>query len=91
MRDTNGVAHSFHPLIRKYEVGEDASGDPELILVNPRIAFGKPVIRGTAISTEVVAGRLTAGDTEEELASEYGRTLEEIRAAATFEGLAVAA
>ena len=87
VRDKDGVARRFHPLLRRSDSPENSMRDPEYILVDPRISFGKPVLSGTGISTEVIAGRLTAGDPEEELVAEYGRTLAEIRAAAQFEGI----
>jgi uncharacterized protein (DUF433 family) len=91
VRDRDGVARSFHPLLQRSDAPESAANDPQYVLVDPRISFGKPVLAGTGISTEVIAGRLRAGDTEQELVSEYGRTLAEIRAAAQFEGIPTAA
>lgn len=90
VRDREGVARRFHPLLRRHTSLENAAADPEVVLVDPRISFGKPVLTNSAISTEVVAGRLIAGDPEEELANEYGRTLAEIRAAAQFENVPIA-
>lgn len=91
VRDEDGVARSFHPFIKKYDNLEKITNDPEYVVVNPKISFGKPVIRGTGITTEIIAGRLTAGDSDEELAKEYGRTLAEIRAVAEFENVPIAA
>lgn len=91
VRDREGVARQFHPLLRRYESFEKIQLDPEYVTVNPRISFGKPVIAGTGITTEIIAGRLMAGDSEQELAREYGRTLAEIKAAAEFQGVPIAA
>ena len=91
VRDRGGVAQKFYPLLRKHDSLADVTNEPQLVSMDPRLAFGKPVIVGTGISTEVIAGRLTAGDEEKELAHEYGRTIEEIRAAAEFEGVPTAA
>lgn len=87
VRDGEGVAFRFHPLLKRYTSFKEANLDPEVIVVDPKVYFGKPVLVGSRISTEVIAGRLYAGDPEEELAQEYGRTLAEIRAAAQFEGI----
>lgn len=91
VRDKDGVAFKFHPLLRRYYDFKSAEMDPELIVVDPKVSFGKPVLAGSAINTDVIAGRLYAGDTEEDLAHEYGRTLAEIRAAAQFENLPITA
>lgn len=90
VRDRGGVARRFHPLLKRHTTFEHAAADPQVVLVDPRISFGKPVLANSAISTEVVAGRLVAGDPEEDLANEYGRTLAEIRAAAQFENVPIA-
>jgi uncharacterized protein (DUF433 family) len=91
VRDNDGVGKLFHPFLTRHESLEQSAKDPEYVVVNPRVSFGKPVIKNTGISTEVIAGRLVAGDTEQELAKEYGRTLAEIRAAAQFENVPIAA
>lgn len=92
VRDPEGVARSFHPFLARYETLEGSAKDPEYISVNPKVSFGKPVIRGTGITTEIIAGRIIAGDTDlQELAKEYRRPVEEIRAAAQFEHVPIAA
>jgi len=91
VRDRDGVARRFHPLIRRHNTLQQAAADPSLVVVDPRISFGKPVLVNSAISTEVIAGRIVAGDLEEELANEYGRTRAEIRAAAQFENVPITA
>lgn len=91
VRTSDGIGVSFHPFLTRHETLQKSAQDPETIVVDPRISFGKPVISGTGISTQVIAGRLIAGDTEQELANEYARTLAEIRAAAQFENVPVAA
>lgn len=91
VRDLDGIGRSFHPFLRRHNSLKASASDPEYIVVNPRISFGKPVIKGTGVSTQVIAGRLIAGDTQEELAREYGRTLAEIKAVAEFEDVPIAA
>ncbi len=48
------------------------------IVIDPNIAFGRRVIFGTGIRTEIVAERYAAGERMEDLADDYGRTLDEI-------------
>ncbi len=40
---------------------------PDRIEINPKILLGKPVIRGTRISVELVLGKLAEGATVDEL------------------------
>ena len=41
------------------------------IEVNPKVAFGKPVVRGTRISVQHVLGLLEAGWLHDEILKEY--------------------
>jgi uncharacterized protein (DUF433 family) len=55
------------------------------IEVNPRVMLGKPVIRGTRITVELLLRKLGEGATEKELLDAYPRlTQEDIRAAMTY-------
>ncbi len=56
----------FFPFVR-----DAAEDEPRSIQISPALAFGKPVLAGTGISTEVVAGRFLARDSIVELAEEY--------------------
>lgn len=42
-----------------------------LVEINPRVAFGRPTIRGTSIYTGTVAERFDNGESVEELAADY--------------------
>lgn len=66
-RDRSGTAVQLFPFITKASAEE-----PKSISINPEIAFGRSVLAGTGISTEVVAGRFAARDSIADLAAEYG-------------------
>ena len=52
------------------------------IEVNPRVMLGKPVIRGTRVTVELILRKLGEGATEAELLDAYPRlTRDDIRAA----------
>jgi uncharacterized protein (DUF433 family) len=59
-------------------------------LIAPRIAvdagvrFGKPVIEGTRVPVAIVVGAVAAGDSLEEVAHEYGITVQDVRAALSY-------
>jgi uncharacterized protein (DUF433 family) len=53
--------------------------------VDPRRAFGAPVITRTGIRTEDVFSRFSAGETLADLADDYGLTLAQIEAAVRLE------
>jgi len=57
----------------------------ERIEINPKIMLGKPVIRGTRITVELVLRKLGEGATEAQLLDAYPRlTADDIRAAMTY-------
>jgi len=66
-RDSAGVPVRLFPFIVSAREAE-----PKSISINPKVAFGRSVLAGTGISTEVVAGRFAARDSVPSLAEEYG-------------------
>ena len=54
------------------------------IIADPNVRFGKPVIEGTRVPVSLVVGKLGGGMTMDEVASEYGLTLEDVRAALSY-------
>jgi uncharacterized protein (DUF433 family) len=67
------------------ESGYDCSQIPlpleERIVVDPKIAHGKPVVRGTRVPVAVILEALAGGMEIEETALEYGIGQEDVRAA----------
>jgi uncharacterized protein (DUF433 family) len=63
----------------------------ERIDINPAIMMGKPVIRGTRITVELVLRKLAEGISEAELLEDYPHlTGEDIRAAMAYGAASVA-
>jgi uncharacterized protein (DUF433 family) len=63
----------------------------ERIEINPAVMMGKPVIRGTRITVELILRKLAEGETEKELLEDYPHlTLEDIRAAIAYGAASVA-
>ncbi len=84
-RTSSGML-SFFPFVEKRSLDE-----PRIIMINPSISFGRPVIAGTAIPTAVIASRFHARESLNDLAREYGRTDKEIEEAIRWESRAIAA
>lgn len=56
-----------------------------LIVSNPKVMMGKPVIRGTRITVELILEKFAAGQTEEQILRAHPHiTREDIRAALAF-------
>lgn len=68
------------PIKRPQLVKEIAPG----ITVDKKVAFGKPVIKGTRIPAELIIGQLLGGMTKEEIMKKYDLTKEHIEAAVAF-------
>ena len=75
-RDAAGVVARLYPFTRIPD-----SEAPRIVLIDPRLAFGKPILAGTRIPTAVIAERYKAGDSIEELARDYEREGVEIEEA----------
>ena len=66
-RDAKGV-----PVRLSLFTRASAEGDqPAQVVVDPQIAFGRPVLAGRGVPTAVLADRFKAGDTLEQLADDY--------------------
>jgi uncharacterized protein (DUF433 family) len=66
-RDEKGLARRLFLFTRS-----EGSDQPPVVVIDPRISFGRPVLAGTGIPTEILAGRFNAGESIEELAEDYG-------------------
>ncbi len=54
------------------------------IVSDPRVMAGKPVIRGTRITVDMVLELLASGMKPEEIAEDYNISLEDIKAALLY-------
>ncbi len=74
-RDENGLAIRLFPFTRR---GTDS---PRIVSIDPMVAFGRPVLIGSRITTADVADRFKAGESPADLAHDYGRPQTEIEEA----------
>jgi uncharacterized protein (DUF433 family) len=75
-RDEHGLASALYPFTRSHP-----HESPRLVVIDPRVSFGRPVLAGTNIRTGVIAERFKAGDAIATLVEDYGRPQEEIQEA----------
>lgn len=84
-RDPKGIPVKLYPLTR----GGETPSQPKSVVIDPRIAFGRPVLVGTGIPTAILAERFKAGESLKDLATDYGADEEKIQEAIRCElGLA---
>ena len=75
-RDTAGVPVKLYPFTR---AAMDEA--PAMVVIDPRLSGGRPVIDGTGLATRLIAERYKAGESIRDLAYDYERGNEEIEEA----------
>jgi uncharacterized protein (DUF433 family) len=76
-RDASGIPIRLHLFTRR----DDVRDQPSPAAVDPRIAFGRPVLAGRSVPTAVLADRFKAGDTLNRLAEDYDTSPQQIEEA----------
>jgi uncharacterized protein (DUF433 family) len=56
-------------------------GDRRLIVIDPAVGFGRPVVAGTRVPTEMIVARFEGGETPAEIARDYDLEEEKIHQA----------
>jgi uncharacterized protein (DUF433 family) len=80
------------PLLREFDYEHEeivvqwhVDGLDSPIIIDPRLSFGTPTIKGTP--TWIIAGRRHAGESNTMIADDFGLTIDEVKRAIEFEGL----
>ena len=91
-RDERGFAIRLYPFSRRPKLAiSHLDESPKLVVIDPRVAFGRPALVGAGITTSAIAERFDAGESIEALAADYGRPREEIEEAVRCELIRAAA
>lgn len=68
----------FDEHIKQVEYGHDGracclylDADRRFIVIDPAVAFGRPVIKGTRVSLEIIAARFQGGEEPADIAADY--------------------
>ena len=78
--------------VRLYPYSRDlGKPDPRLVVIDPWVSFGRPVIKGSGIPTSMIAERFKAGESVDVLAKDYDRKQKEIEEAIRYENSWIAA
>ena len=80
-RDPTGMPIRLFPFTHAHA----ALTAPRLIAIDPAVAFGRPVIAGSRVSTREVFERFKLGESSAELANDFSRPLEAIEEAIRLE------
>jgi uncharacterized protein (DUF433 family) len=81
-RNINAGVVRLYPFLKK----EPTYDEPKRVMIDPLISFGRPVLVGTGVPTDVIAERFYAGDTFDDLAKDYDITPAQVEEAIRYEG-----
>jgi uncharacterized protein (DUF433 family) len=80
-RDSSGLAARLYPFTRNRAASTAVRNEPRIVLIDPQISYGRPVLVGTGIPTAALAERYKAGDSIKNLADDYSLSTDAIEEA----------
>ena len=83
-RNTRGISERLFPFTRR-EYLKAPEKAPSIVVIDPLVAFGKPVLVNSRISTAFLMSRRRGGASIAQLASDYGRPEAQIEEAIYLE------
>jgi uncharacterized protein (DUF433 family) len=69
--DAKGIPIKLYPFTRDTQTEAAPASAPRVVVVNPAISFGRPVIAGTGIPVSSIYERYKAGDSVADLAQDF--------------------
>jgi uncharacterized protein (DUF433 family) len=79
--DAKGLPIKLYPFTRDTQAEVAPASDPRVVVMNPAISFGRPVIAGTGIPVSSIYERYKAGDSVADLAQNFRLEISEIEEA----------
>jgi uncharacterized protein (DUF433 family) len=70
--DKDGFVARLYPFTRSRRTPADESSQPRVVTMDPRVEFGRPILKVSAVPTAVIADRYKAGESIADLADDYG-------------------
>jgi uncharacterized protein (DUF433 family) len=70
--DVDGFVARLYPFTRSRRTPTEAGSQPLVVTMDPRVQFGRPVLKRSAAPTAVIADRYKAGESIADLAEDYG-------------------
>jgi uncharacterized protein (DUF433 family) len=69
--DAKGLPIKLYPFTRDTQAEVAPASDPRVVVMNPTVSFGRPVIAGTGIPVASIYERYKAGDSVADLAQDF--------------------
>jgi len=70
--DADGFIARLYPFTRSRRTPAEEAAQPRVVTMDPRIEFGRPILKASAVPTAVIADRYKAGESVADLAEDYG-------------------
>ncbi len=70
--DQDGFVARLYPFTRSRRTAADEASQPRVVTMDPRVEFGRPILKASAVPTAVIADRYKAGESVADLAEDYG-------------------
>lgn len=82
--DSQGIARRIYPFLKKSQL-EQRTDVPRVVVIDPSVQYGMPVLANSRITTAHLLSRRLGGDSTESIAKDYGRRPAEIEEALIWE------
>lgn len=79
-RDDHDVPFRLYPFFRR-----DGDWRPKVVAIDPMLRFGQPYVVSVTVSTDAIASRVRAGEVVEDVAEDFGCSVDDVRDAVAFE------
>jgi uncharacterized protein (DUF433 family) len=76
-RDQNGWPVRLYP-IRMSWPGDMQGEPPKVVVIDPAVSSGRPVVNGTGVMAEIILGRFNTGEGIERIAEDYGLEIPQV-------------
>jgi uncharacterized protein (DUF433 family) len=70
--DKDGFVARLYPFTRSRRSPAEEASQPRVVTMDPRVEFGRPILKVSAVRTAVIADRYKAGESIADLADDYG-------------------
>lgn len=70
--DRDGFVARLYPFTRSRRTAAEEDSQPRVVTMDPKVEFGRPVLKLSAVPTAVIADRYKAGESIADLAEDYG-------------------
>jgi len=82
-RNPMGLPAKMYP-VASYDINA-LRHSPQLIVIDPEVSFGRPIVASKGVRTAMIISRIDAGEDAQDVARDYGLDPEELEAAISYE------